>query len=176
MTQEEITFLNGAGIATGEDSVTIGYLLPTDAPAGIDAVMEAHIQQIDKVIQTLPQGSIQKKQLLSVRGFSFTEYLQLFTTPITEQSFTDVTIFQVLHLQEKERRRLILQISPSYEQYLNILTQVLVRNNAVHLPTFFFRALFFCKAVIKKRVKQFTRFNHGCYWRRKKQINGTYVF
>lgn len=177
MTQEEITFLNGAGIETDiNDSVTIGYLVPTDAPAGIDAVMDIHIQQIDKLIRALPQGSKERKQLLQVRGFLFTEFLQLFTTPITEQSFKDVTIFQVLHLQEKERKRLILKVSPTYEEYLNVLSQVLVRNNAVHLPSFFFRARFYGSSFIEKGAKQFTRFDLWCNWCREKQINGTHVF
>lgn len=122
--QREQIFFQGTGLEENtEDSIAIGCLIPSYCPSGIDAVMHRHTQEIDMLLQLLLEGSKEKIELLSLRGFTFSEYQDLFNLSIPESSFREIAVFQYFHLvKEKERRKLIYSISKEkYEDYLALL-------------------------------------------------------
>lgn len=146
MKQEEIlhTFMQGAGLeAEGNDTVALGSLIPALAPAGVEAVMKVHTQRIDRLLTLLPHDSLLHYKLLAVRGFSFSEYQQLFRQGVSEQALLDLPICKVLHISnQKERKRFILSLSDSYEDYLSLLRQFFQTHGSLRLQTFFFQTRF----------------------------------
>lgn len=146
MKKEKIlhTFMQGAGLeAESNDTVALGTLIPALAPAGVEAVMKAHTQRIDRLLTLLPHNSLLHYKLLAVRGFSFSEYQQLFRQGVSEQALLDLPICKVLHISnQKERKRFILSLSDSYENYLSLLRQFFQTHGSLRLQTFFFQARF----------------------------------
>lgn len=134
--------LQGAGIETDNDqNFDIGWLNPAWTPSGIDLLMQVHTQEISALQKLLPVGSEQRKRLDEIRGFTFAEYQQLFS-PVTEHS-KDFAIFRILQLQEKDRKRLILEFSKDrHDDYVRCLASCLVSFHAHNLPTFFFPSCF----------------------------------
>lgn len=136
-------FLHHAGLEKEyhPDATTVGLITPKDSEAGVQGVMEAHVKTIDFHLRTLPANSPDAIRLLSARGITFKEYLQLFNTKITERSFGDFIAFRYLFIsKEKERQRLFNSLSPTYEDYCRfVLLQCFQAHGYYHLPTFFFR-------------------------------------
>lgn len=142
MKQDDLlnTFMQGAGIEKdSDDNVAIGSLIPALAPAGVEAVMKAHTQRIDRLLELLPGESLLRYKLLAVRAFRFSEYQQLFQQGITQQTLQELAICKVLHItNEKERKRFILPLTNRYEDYLKLLSQFFQTHGSLRLQTFFF--------------------------------------
>lgn len=136
--------MQGAGIEKdGDGNVAIGSLIPALAPAGVEAVMKAHTQRIDRLLQLLPGESLLWYKLLAVRAFRFSEYQQLFQTGITQQTLQELAVCKVLHItNEKERKRFILPLTNRYEDYLKLLSQFFQTHGSFRLQTFFFPTRF----------------------------------
>lgn len=134
-------FLHGAGIEQdAPDNIAIGSLKPHFSQAGMESVLKVHIEQIDRLISLLPDGSSQKTEAWTIRGFSYSEYLQLFQAGIREVSYKEYPIFNCLGITTAEqRRRLIYHISESYGHYLSLL---LHSCHAFRLSSFFFPTRF----------------------------------
>lgn len=134
-------FLQGAGIEQdAPDNIAIGSLKPYFSQAGMESVLKVHIEQIDRLISLLPDGSSQKTEAWSIRGFSYSEYLQLFQAGIRELSYREYPIFNCLGITTaEERRRLIYHLSESYGHYLSLLLHTC---HAFRLSSFFFPARF----------------------------------
>lgn len=143
MTEQELlqTFLHGAELHDDNDEgVAIGCLSAVNCPAGIDAVMQRHTKQIDTVLQALPETHPDKQALFSIRGFTFTEYQDLFNVTISDQSFMGYPIFRFLGItRERERKRFIYNLSKDrYEDYFDLLTKSLLSYGIHGLLSFFF--------------------------------------
>lgn len=146
MKQDDLlnTFMQGAGIEKDSDNnVAIGTLIPALAPAGVEAVMKAHTQRIDRLLQLLPDDSLLRYKLMAVRAFRFSEYQQLFQTGITQQTLQELAICKVLHItNEKERKRFILPLTNRYEDYLSLISRFFQTTGTLRLQTFFFPTRF----------------------------------
>lgn len=179
MTQEKLLhiFLEGAVIEPDtDDSILLGQLLPQDAPAGVDAIMNYYTAHIDGILQQLPKDNLQRVELVIRRGFTFSEYQALFDVAIKEKQFSSHAIFRALWITtEQERRRLTFTLSKdSYDDYMAVLTKAL--SPFIGLPiNFFFGGSRYRKGF---RTKAFTPpcFTMWKKWSREKQTNGGYVF
>lgn len=164
------TFMQGAGLENeGYNTVALGTLTPALAPAGVEAVIKKHTQRIDKLLHVVPPDSVTYYKLLAVRGFSFSEYQQLFQQGVSEQALLDLPICKVLHISnQKERKRFILSLSDCYEDYLSLLHQFFQTTGSLRLQDFFFQARFDGSYQFQ-RCSYFDSWKDGC---RKKQGNG----
>lgn len=130
-------FLKGAGIEDEEEdmAVCVGFLRPYQAIAGVDAVMEAHTREVQKLIDLLPTDSPQRLKLFSYRGFSREEYYQLFLQGINEKSLKDFPVCACLKIHSlQELRTVIYHFSKDDDEYLSLLFSSCT---AYHLIRFF---------------------------------------
>ena len=129
MTSKELEqiFISSAGLATGgDDAVNIGALTPALAPAGLDAIMQAHTRAIDELLDKVPKGSMKELELRIRRGFRFDEYKELFS-PKPHKNYGNYAAFRSLWItDEKRRRELIYNLSPdSYHDYVTLVSKAL---------------------------------------------------
>jgi hypothetical protein len=110
-------------IPDGEDSVFLGTLELTAAPAGVNAVMDYWTKIVDNALLQTGIGDTQKLELLTMRGFTIDEYATLFDIGIKPQDFTRYPIYQSLLITtQKERAGVIYQLNrDSYADYLTLL-------------------------------------------------------
>jgi len=116
-------------IPDGEESVFLGvFEKPTDAPAGVHAVMCYWTGIVDTFLQRASMSSIQRLSLLTIRGFTFDEYKVLFDMSI--KNYTRYPIYQSLLITTaQERASVIYQLTDSYDGYLTLLDRTLALYN-----------------------------------------------
>jgi hypothetical protein len=114
-------------IPDGDDSVFLGTLVMTAAPAGVDAIMEYWTGLIDTALLQTGIGDTQKLELITMRGFTSNEYNNLFDIGIKEQDFARYPIYQSLLIStHKERAGVIYQLrKDSNEDYQTLLSRSL---------------------------------------------------
>jgi len=126
----EMIFYNAVDIASeGEDSVFLGTFLPTDAPAGIDAVTKFYTKYIDRLLEILPLGHIQCLQLHTLRCFTYNEHKALYDIRIKEKDFAAYPVFRALLITTEKERRLFTRSTDTHEAYSNLLSHCTKINN-----------------------------------------------
>jgi len=80
MEREKLTeiFKAGAHLSNDEESVLFGETYAPFVPDGIEAVMQFHCLETDKLLRKLPKGSTKEIELFATRGFTMQEYQVLF--------------------------------------------------------------------------------------------------
>lgn len=114
-------------IPDGDNSVFFGvFERPTDAPAGVNAVMTFWTQLIDTALHETGVSDMQRLELLGMRGFTYDEYTTLFDN-IKEPDYLRYPIYQSLLITTAaERASVIYQLmKDSYEDYLTLLARTL---------------------------------------------------
>ena len=148
MEREKLTeiFKAGAQLLTDEESVLFGETCAPFVPDGIEAVMQHHCLETDKLLRKLPKGSTKEIELFATRGFTMQEYQALFDLNIREKDFYLYPVFRSLWINsESQRRKIIYPLQKEkHNDYWQLLTSCLARFNPF-LLTFFFRTHPVCK-------------------------------
>lgn len=124
-TTPQDAFISAAGlVAESEDAVTLGSLTPGGAPAGVDALIQAHISEIDALLKKLPHESMDALELLIRRGFTYDEYQQFFQP--FRKGHEQRPAYRAMVIETDERRReVIYNLTASHDDYVTLLSRAL---------------------------------------------------
>ena len=138
-------FKAGAQLSSSEESVLFGETCAPFVPDGVEAVMQFHCLETDKLLRKLPKGNTKEIELFATRGFTMQEYQALFDLTIREKDFYLYPVFRSLWINsESQRRKIIYPLQKEkHNDYWQLLVSCLARFNP-SLLTFFFRTNAVC--------------------------------
>ncbi|MES2387823.1 MAG: type IV secretion system DNA-binding domain-containing protein [Bacteroidota bacterium] len=103
---QKLTYSTAALPAENEpDTLEIGHTIPAEFWQTVTEVMEKHVASIDAKLAAYHSDMPLRWQLLSVRGFTYPEFLVLFNKKVSVEQADPHPIFEVLMMATEEQRK-----------------------------------------------------------------------